>query len=207
MKKGRLIVIDGIDGSGKSTQVELLKQSLACETISFPRYGDNEYGRLIKSYLEGEFGSINEVDPYKIACLFAGDRLLAKPQIEKWLNAGKTVIANRYISASKAHLGANLPEKKRTDFFKWVDKLEYETNKLPKEDLTIILEVDPKTAQKNVSGHGLDIHEGNLKHLKEANKIYLELAKTEKNWQIIDCMDHGRMRSVQDIHQELINLV
>ncbi len=207
MKQGKLIVVDGIDGSGKTTQVELLKQSLACETISFPRYDDNEYGRLIKSYLEGEFGSINEVDPYKIACLFAGDRLLAKPQIEKWLDAGKTVIANRYISASKAHMGANLPEKKRAKFIKWLDELEYKTNGMPKEDLTILLKIDPKIAQENVAGHGTDIHEENLRHLEEANKIYLELAKTEKNWRVVDCVDRGKMRSAQNIYRELINLI
>lgn len=207
MNKGCLIVIDGIDGSGKSTQIELLKNALNCEVISFPRYEDNEYGRLIKSYLEGEFGSINEVDPYKIAHLFAGDRLLAKPQIEKWLNAGKIVIANRYISASKAHMGANLPEGKREQFFKWLDELEYKTNGIPKEDLTILLKIDPKIAQKNVAGGGPDIHEENLKHLEQASKIYLSMADTEPNWQIVDCMKGSRMKSPQAIHEQITEIV
>src|SRR3989338_8493628 len=114
MKRGRLIVIEGIDGSGKTTQIELLKEYLASqgvplEVISFPRYEENIYGRLIKRYLEGEFGSLEKINPYLMACIFAGDRMLAKDQIEQWLSEGKIVIANRYVSSSKAHMGANLP--------------------------------------------------------------------------------------------------
>lgn len=221
MRKGLLIVIDGIDGSGKSTQVKLLKDALDCETISFPRYKDNEYGRLIKSYLEGEFGSINETDPYKIACLFAGDRVLAKPLIKKWLAEGKTVIANRYISASKAHMGANLPKNQRKKFFDWLDELEYKTNGMPKEDLTILLKIDPAVGQKNVLNArpacpqrqqaglrgGRDIHEENLKHLEEASKIYLSLAKKEDNWYVVKCEKDGQMKSKEEIHQEILEII
>jgi len=132
MKKGLFIIIDGIDGVGKTTQIELLKQSLASqglvwETISFPRYDDNLYGKLIRRYLEGEFGGIEKVNPYLIALAYAGDRALAKPLIENWLQSGKLVIANRYVSSSKAHLSANLEEGKREDFMRWIDNLEYET--------------------------------------------------------------------------------
>ena len=210
LRIGKLIVIDGIDGSGKTTQIEFLKKALASqdvvwEAISFPRYEDNLYGKLVKRYLEGEFGGISEANPYLIALAFAGDRLLAKPQIEKWLAEGKLVIANRYVSASKAHLGANLPEGKREEFFKWLNELEYETNGMPKEDLTILLTVDPKVGQKNVQGvHGRDLHEENLQHLEEANKIYLELAKRMDNWYVVDCMKGGKMREKDEIHREIM---
>ncbi len=208
MKKGMLIVIDGIDGSGKSTQIELFKKALDCEIISFPRYEDNLYGKLIKRYLEGEFGSINEVNPYLLALAYAGDRFLAKTQIEKWLKEGKLVLVNRYVSASYAHMGANLPEEKREEFFNWLDELEYKTNKIPKEDLIILLTVDPKIGQKNVQGvHGPDIHEENLKHLEEANKIYLHLAKKEKNWYVVDCMKGGQMKTPLEIHQEILKIL
>ena len=196
LRIGRLIVIDGIDGSGKTTQIELLKQTLASqdvvwEAISFPRYEDNVYGKLIRRYLEGEFGSIDEVNPYLMSCVFAGDRALAKPLIEKWLSEGKLVLVNRYVSSSKAHMGANLPEEKRKEFVKWLDELEYGTNKIPKEDLTILLTVDPKIGQKNVLGRYPDLHEENLKHLEKANEIYLQLAKTISNWYVVDCMKDG----------------
>ncbi|MBI2597148.1 hypothetical protein HYW41_03265 [Candidatus Daviesbacteria bacterium] len=234
MDKGLLIVIDGIDGAGKTTQVELLKQSLASqgriwEAISFPRYEDNLYGKLIKRYLEGEFGNINEVNPYLMAPIFAGDRILAKPLIEVWLSTGKLVIANRYVSASKAHLGAHLevfdPEAQtrrgekmrlhlrgvhyqRENFMRWLDKLEYETNGLPKPDLTILLDVDPKVGQHNVQDKNVkDIHEDSIKHLEEAAKIYLELAQAEPNWQVVNCMISDKMRSKEDIHKEITALI
>lgn len=211
MKKGRLIVIEGIDGSGKTTQIELLKKNLALQgetlqVISFPRYEDNIYGKLVRRYLSGEFGSIKEVNPYLMACIFAGDRLLAKPLIEKWLAEGELVLTNRYVSASKAHLGANLPEEKRQEFFKWLDEVEYRINDIPKEDQTILLVVDPKVGQQNVlRKQHLDIHEQNLKHLEEANKIYLELAKKE-NWQVVDCMEDGRMKDKEKIQQEILRI-
>lgn len=213
MKYGKLIVIDGIDGSGKTTQIEFLKQylasqGLALQVISFPRYEDNLYGRLVKRYLEGEFGSIKDVNPYLMALAYAGDRALAKDQIKDWLQSGKLVIANRYVSASKAHLGANWPEEKREEFMNWLDELEYKTNGMPKEDLTILLNVDPKVGQKNVADkHQPDIHEENLRHLEEANKIYLELSKKEKNWVVINCMINGQMRSMEDIHQEITKIL
>jgi|SRR3989344_1239179 len=211
--KGKLIVIEGIDGAGKTTQIELLKkflasQGLAWEAISFPRYEDNLYGKLIRRYLEGEFGGISQVNPYLMALAYAGDRVLAKPLIESWLNEGKVVIANRYVSSSKAHLGANLPDTKREEFIRWVRELEYETNRIPKEDLTILLQVDPKLGQKNVqSEQQPDIHEDNLPHLEKAGKIYLELSKAEANWVLIDCMQKGKMKSKEETHQEVMEVL
>ncbi len=212
MKNGRLIVIEGIDGSGKTTQIDLLAKALAekkipYEVISFPRYGDNIYADLVTRYLEGEFGSINEVNPYLISLAFAGDRFLAKPEIESWLNEGKIVLANRYISANKAHMGAHLLEEKREEFFSWLDSLEYQTHKMPREDLTILLSIDPEVGQKNVASRLLDLHEENLKHLEEANKIYLELSKKESNWHVVDCMKDGEMKSPEEIQQELLSIL
>jgi dTMP kinase len=216
MKKDLLIVIEGIDGSGKTTQIELLKQYLASqglafgpkdhevETISFPRYEDNLYGQLIRRYLEGEFGRINEVNPYLIAQAYAGDRALAKPLIESLLHSGKLVIANRYVSSSKAHLGANLPEDQREEFMGWIDKLEFQTNGIPKEDLTILLDVDPKVGKANVSGKQKDIHEDDFKHLQGAAKIYLELSKAEPNWKVVDCMEGDHMKSKEGIHRQVV---
>lgn len=211
-KLGKLIVFEGIDGSGKTTQIKLLSQYLKAQNISFevlnfPRYEENEFGREIRRYLEGEFGDLSKVDPYKIAQLYAQDRLLAQPLLEQWLEEGKVVLVNRYVSSSKAHLGANLPEEKRAEFFKWIDKLEYQTNQLPKADLTILLSIDPKVGQQNIAGRGPDLHEQNLKHLEEANKIYLELAKVESNWQVINCMENFRLRFPQDIHREIVEVL
>ncbi len=209
---GKLIVIDGIDGSGKTTQIELLKKYFASQgrilevkVISFPRYEDNLYGKLIRRYLEGEFGTTTQVNPYLVALAYAGDRVLAKPQVEAWLNKGKVVIANRYVSSSKAHLGAHLPGEhyQREEFMSWIDQLEYQTNGLPKPDLTILLNVDPKIGQKNVAGKHKDIHEQDIQHLSEAAKIYLELSQAEENWQVVNCMEGDKMQTKEKIHQKI----
>ena len=208
--KGKLLVFEGIDGSGKTTQIDLLSQSLKekgldFEVISFPQYGKNEYARQIADYLAGKLGQLDEVDPYLIAKAYASDRLTAKDLINSWLEDGKLVIANRYVSASKAHLGANLPEEKREEFFKWLDQLEYQTNKMPREDLAILLMVDPQIGQKNTQkDHKVDMHEKSIEHEQKAAQIYFELSKMEENWQVLDCMENGQMKSKEEIHQDII---
>lgn len=209
MSNSKFIVIDGIDGSGKATQVELLKKYFDEEgidylAISFPRYDQNVYGDLVRRYLLGEFGEINEVDPHLAATLYAGDRILAKKEIEKALNSGKTVIADRYVSSSKAHLSANLPEEKREEFIQWVDKLEYETNGVPREDLTFFLNVTPEVSQKLADRD--DIHERDLDHLQKAHGVYLKLAQNP-NWKVIECMNGDQLRTPEDISQEIISKI
>ncbi len=213
MKKGMLLVIDGTDGSGKTTQVKLLSDFLAAQkipfaSISFPQYGQNKYANKVEDYLNGQLGPIEDQDPYEISKLYAGDRLAAKPKIEKWLQDGKLVLANRYTSSSKAHMGASLPIKERPKFFKWLNNLEYKENNMPKEDLTMLLVVDPKVGQQNVLAkpHS-DLHENSLDHLQKANKIYRELSKTEKNWIVINCMEKGKMKKPGDIHQEIVKII
>lgn len=213
MRKGLLIVIDGIDGSGKTTQIDMLSTYLRQEdtdheVISFPRYEDNIYGKLVKRYLEGEFGDLTKVNPYLVALVYAGDRFLAKPLIGNWLTEGKLVLSNRYVSASYAHLGANLPARDREEFIAWLDELEYKTNGIPKEDLAIILTVDPRIGQRNVLAKSRpDIHEASLRHLEEANKIYLNLAKNKPDWYVVDCMKDGKMRSPEEIHKQILTIV
>lgn len=211
--KGRLIVIDGIDGSGKTTQINLLskyleKKRIDFEIISFPQYGKNEYASQIEKYLSGDFGNLNEVDSKDVAQLYASDRKEVSSLIKDWLQKGKLVIANRYASASKAHLGANIKESERDQFFEWLDNLEYQQNKIPKEDLTILLSVDPKKGQQNVYTKGKpDIHEDNLKHLEEARKIYLNLSKSEQNWIVINCMNNGQMKDQEVIHKLVVEIL
>lgn len=210
--QGKLIAVEGIDGSGKTTQVELLKQYLASqgptlqvEVISFPQYGKNEYAKEIYQYLSGKLG---EADPYKLARVYAADRKTVREQILNWLESKKLVIANRYVSSSKAHLGANLADDKRREFIRWIDQLEYETNGMPKPDLTILLKVDPKVGQQNaLKDHQVDIHENSIEHESKAAQIYLGLSQTEENWVVVDCMENGTMKSKDDIHGEIIRII
>jgi dTMP kinase len=212
MKKGYLVVFEGVDGAGKTTQINLLakllkSEKIPYEVISFPQYGKNKYAGQIQDYLSGKLGSLSNVDPRKVAKAYASDRLLAKAEIEQWLREGKLVIANRYASASKAHLGANMPENKREAFFKWLEDLEYGINQIPKEDLTILLEVDPKVGQKNVASDKPDIHEESLRHLEKASKIYLQLAKNNPTWYVVDCMKNGGMKTRVEIEREVTSVI
>lgn len=206
MNKGLLIVFEGIDGSGKTTQIKLLSQELKTkkipfEVISFPQYGKNEYADKIESYLKGE----QSYDSYSIAKAYASDRKTVRDKIKNWLKQGKLVIANRYISSSKAHLGANMPDDQREKFIQWLDELEYDRNDMPKEDLTILLNVNPQIAQKNV-GREHDIHEESLNHLQKANEIFLKLSQ-EENWVVINCMENGKMKPPKEIQSEIIRIV
>lgn len=210
---GRLVVIEGIDGSGKTTQIRLLsgylkEKKIGFEVISFPQYGKNKYADEIFDYLSGKLGKLNELDPYAIAKLYAADRKTVGDKIKNWLKSGKIVIANRYVSSSKAHLGANVDESKRDQFIKWIDKLEYQTNQMPKEDLTILLLVDPRLGQQNSQAKNHpDIHEDNLRHLTKTSKVFLQLSQTEKNWVVINCMDDGQMKSPKEIQSEISRIV
>ena len=188
--KGFLIVIEGIDGSGKTTQVNLLSEylknkNIPYEVINFPRYGNNEYTDQIERYLKGE----EKFDIQTIAKVYAADRSLAKPQIENWLNEDKIVIANRYTAANIAHLGTDLKED------------------MPKPDLTMLLDVDPKVGQKNsLDPNRPDIHEEDLNHLEKARKYYLDLANSEENWKVIECMEGGEMKSKEQIHKLIVEI-
>ncbi len=134
--KGHFFVIDSTDGSGKGTQIKLLNKyfkenGISSETVDFPRYEDNIYGQMVGDYLKGKFGSVQEVDPYLASLMYAGDRLLAKPLVEKHLTGGKIVMANRYVSSNKAFMSAKLPVGERQKFIDWIDRLEYKTNTIP----------------------------------------------------------------------------
>ncbi len=140
-----------------------------------------------------------------MAKIYANDRKTVRDLITGWLDSGKLVIANRYVSSSKAHLGAHLPIEKREEFINWIDQLEYQENQMPREDLTILLNVDSRIGQQNSQEKNLpDLHEDNLKHLEEARKIFLELANSG-NWEVIDCMEDGVMKSPEEIQKDLLN--
>src|SRR3989344_5328339 len=159
MKKGKLIVIEGADGSGKATQTALLKAYLEqknypVETIDFPRYWGSFHGKTIARYLKGEFGGVDSVNPYLISLAYSLDRATAKREMNTWLREGKIVLANRYATSNMAHQAAKLPERKREHFLNWLMELEYKVNKIPKEDLVIYLHVPTATAQVLIQNRG-----------------------------------------------------
>jgi dTMP kinase len=218
--RGKFIVLEGIDGSGKRTQLDLLasafaEREVASTKVSFPNYG-GFFGKLVAKFLNGEFGALDAVDPRFSALLYAGDRLEAKPSLEAALSSGQMVLADRYIGSNLAHQGARVSREKRAEFIAWLAQLEYEVYKLPAEDLVIYLQVPVAEAHRLIAEKGArdytklqrDIQENNITHLNTASEVYEELAR-ERGWIKIDCFDGTTraLRSPEAIHRDVVAAV
>ena len=220
MDKGKLIVIEGTDCSGKETQSKLLVKKLNAMGIkainlSFPMY-DTPTGKIVGGpYLgrkeSGECwfpdGPVN-VDP-KIACLYyAADRKYNFPKVKEFLDNGYYVILDRYVSSNMAHQGSKIENPdERFNLFKWIDKLEYWLLELPKADLTIFLHV-PYSLSKELHKNRefLDGHEKCDSYLINTVKTYMELAGLY-NWYTIDCMEDNNLRTIESINSDILNAV
>jgi dTMP kinase len=217
---GKLIAIEGIDGSGKRTQLDLLEKVLAARDFSaystgFPQY-DSFFGKMAGQFLNGEFGDLESLDPRLTALLYAGDRFEAKPKLLNALEAGKIVLVDRYVGSNLAHQTARVPTAKRDEFIEWVEHLEYDIYDLPREDLILYLRVPPHEAQSLVKKKSArsyttakqDLLEASLDHLQDATAIY-DLLSRKPRWVTIECFDtaRGEMRSPNEISQQLLTSV
>ncbi len=215
-KRGKFIVIEGTDGSGKATQTALLLQKLresgfAVETIDFPRHGEDS-GKLVDLYLTGFFGETTKLSPRLISGFYAIDRLMNKTKINAWLDEGKIVIADRYASSNIGHQGAKIPDDaEREELFHWLHKMEFEEMKIPKPEAHIFLHVPSevafklieKKAQRDyITGENKDGHEKDINHLKAAEKSYLHASRLF-NWKIIECSENEELLSIEKIHDKI----
>jgi dTMP kinase len=218
--RGTLIAIEGIDGAGKHTQAQLLThwfaaRDISCVAFSFPRY-ESSFGRLIASFLNGEFGKLETVDAHLSALLYAGDRFQAKPELAAALAAGKTILADRYVASNLAHQTARVAPEGRAEFMAWLRQLEYGIYGLPVEDLVIYLRLGASEAQQRVGRKAArsytplerDQQESNLTHLEQAAQVYDDLAN-EPNWVTVECFDAAAaaMRSPEEIHRTVLAAV
>lgn len=220
-RKGKLIVIDGGDGSGKETQVNLLTSMLTKEkkpykVIDFPRYYTSFHGKTVAQFMRGEFGRLDEVSPYLASLAYALDRASMKEEVELALEKGDLVIANRYATSSLAHQGAKFNNKEeRTKFLKWLYELEYNVHRIPKENLVIYLYVpwrigleltNKKETRAYLKGKD-DIAEKDIHHRKTTEEMYLEFAKKNKHWVTVECVKNGKLLSKQEIHEKIIDIL
>lgn len=218
---GKLIVIDGADGSGKGTQTELLIKRLKEEgrdvlMLDFPRYESNS-SYFVQKYLNGEYGSASEVSPKLASLFYALDRFDAKKEIITALRQNKIIISNRYVSSNAGHQGGKIKdEKEREQFLKWLYDLEYAICGLPRPDLNIYLNVPWETGQKlvdkkdpreYVNGKKRDIHEADSSHLRNTQKSFMHLTKIENNWIIIDCIKEDNLLKINEIHEMLYSKI
>ena len=213
--RGKLLALEGIDGAGKHTHVEMLSRALERRGVdychfSFPRY-QSFFGRAVARYLTGEFGRLADVDPHLSALLYAGDRLEAKPELESALASGRTVLADRYVPSNLAHQGARVEASRRTEFLDWVRELEYGIYGLPHEDLVIYLRIPVEEATRRMANRAKklsqDIQESDLRHLEQAAEVYDSLAASE-GWAVIEGFDRAtnQPRPTGEIHQEILRL-
>jgi dTMP kinase len=218
----KFLVIEGLDGSGKSTQIKLIMKHLEDRGIQyrylhFPRTESPFFGELIARFLRGDFGSIESVDPYLVALLYAGDRKDAMEEITSWLSDGYMVLLDRYVYSNIAFQCAKLKDKSQQEQLrKWILDLEFSYYKIPKPEINILLDVPFSFTQKKLTGEregserdylkGLrDIHEEDLDFQKRVRDIYLWQAQLCSDLKIISCVDkQGGMLAPENIFSKII---
>lgn len=219
-KKGKLIVIDGTDGSGKATQVKLLQKRLTKEghtvkVLDFPEYYKNFFGKFIGHCLSEQYYNWINVHPKIASIAYAADRWESSKKIEEWLKKGYIVLSNRYVSANQIHQGGKINNDiKRASFIKWLEEMEYEVFKIPKPHavfylnvpidiiLKLIKERNEKTSRSYI-GKRKDIVEGDIPYLTNSTKTALWLARTQKGWIKIECAHNGILDTKKHIHEEI----
>jgi len=219
------IVIEGVDGAGKSTQIKLLRKYFSergyvCEYLHFPRTDNPYFGELIARFLRGEFGSLNDVDPYIVAMLYAGDRKDASAMISNWLNEGKIVLLDRYTYSNIAYQCAKLKETaSQTKLMNWILSLEFEHFGIPRPDLNIFLDVPSSFTEMKLSNFRsgkdraylngtTDIHEESLLFQKRVRDIYIEVARADERLAVINCSDiKGSMLSPDKIFDLIVKII
>lgn len=208
------IVIDGTDGSWKKTQTTALFERLvaewyAVEKIDFPQYGKKSAGPS-EEYLQGVYGSADEVSPYQASVLYAVDRFAASRQIKERLSEGKIVLSDRYVSANMGHQAGKIENpKERDQFLDWLEELEYGILELPRPDIQIFLYLDPEISRKRALkveklniDKTKDIHENDANHMKKASEAFCYVAKKYGRDQI-DCTNNGAFKSRETLTEEI----
>ena len=211
---GKLIVIEGTDGSGKSTQFKLLTERVAREghefqQLVFPQYQE-ESSALIRMYLGGQFGTKpSDVNAYAASAFYAVDRYASYKKVwGQWYENGGLVLSDRYATSNAVHQASKEPEEKQAEFLQWLYEFEYEKLGLPAPDLVIYLDVPTDFTEKMMRSREAatnthaDIHEQDLDYLATCRRTGKAAARFY-NWTVIDCVRDGAMRSIEDIHEEI----
>ncbi len=221
--KGKLIVIDGGDGAGKATQVALLVKRLQAdgykvESLDFPQYTQNHFGRLIRECLDGKRGDFMATDARIASTLYAADRFETKPRLEQWLDEGKIVVLDRYVSSNMMHQGAKINDPEKLEaFLGWLDHMEHGVFGIPRPDQIVYLEVPNKVRialkQQAVDEgkHGVDVKidaaERDHGHQEATEERARLIVASKNNWTKVSCCIDGEMRTREAIHEDTYQAV
>jgi dTMP kinase len=216
---GAFVVFEGIDGSGKGTQAALLVDAArgaghSTAALSFPLYDQNPFSVAVADYLNGVFGTVDEVHPELAGLLYACDRYHARPALEAALAGHDLVVCDRYVASNLAHQGAKLVGDDRVRLLSWLEAVEYGEFGLPRPDLTVLLDLEPadaralvgRKAARSYTAMPEDIHESADDHLAAARSVYLDLAADE-TWRTVPVTDNGDYRTPDGIAAEVWTLV
>lgn len=218
MAKGKLIVIEGLDGSGKGTQAAELAKNLAAggapvRKVSFPDYASDS-SALVKMYLSGQFGKDpQDVNAYAASTFYAVDRFASfKRDWGGFYEGGGIVVADRYTTSNAVHQCSKLPQEQWDAFLAWLFDFEYHLLGIPSPDLVVYLSVDPAVSQRLMTGRyrgdesRKDIHEGNLAYLR-SSRLAAEYCSSRLGWRQIECCRGGQMRTVEAIQADILALI
>ncbi|MVT07034.1 dTMP kinase [Chitinophaga tropicalis] len=221
----RFIAIEGLDGAGKSTQIELLKeyfhkQGIETRFVHFPRHQDGVFGELVAKFLRGEFGDVKSVHPQLVALLFAEDRKAFAGTINSWQKDGYVVLVDRYVLSNIAFQCAKLhTEAEKKELREWINMFEYEYNQIPKPDLSVYLDVPFSFTEKALTKRLAvaerqylngkdDIHEKDFSLQRAVKEEYEVLADTDTSITKIVCYtEDNRMKSIEDIHSVIVQRI
>jgi len=216
------IVLEGLDGAGKSTQIARLKdmfqsKGVEVEYLHFPRFDASVYGELIARFLRGELGSVEQVNPYLVALLYAGDRAECAQKIRGWLAEGKVVIADRYVYSNVGYQCAKLSSVEDRDALRrWILHTEYEEFNIPRPDLSLFLDVPFSFTERKLTEQregddrsylqgGKDIHEASLDLQRRVREVYLESAANDDDLKVVECSTgEGAMASPEQIFERIM---
>lgn len=213
---GLLVAIEGIDGSGKGTQSARLVESVRatgarCELFSFPRYRDTRFGAKIGDFLNGRFGSLDQVSPFLVSLLFAGDRFESRRLLLQAIAENDVVVCDRYVASNIAHQAAKVNGDERQELIDWVRYVEHQLYELPAPDRTVLLdlpvrqatELIAQKARRSYTDRATDLQESDAAYLQKVHDVYVQLSAVESGWVRIDCLEGSGIKPVDRVAEAI----
>ena len=212
-----LIAIEGIDGAGKGTQVQTLvkrlqETGLRCGTLQFPRYSETTFGTAIGDFLNGRFGTLDQVHPQLAAVLYAGDRFESKDVLLQLLNENDVVVLDRFTGSNLAHQAAKLEGDERQELAGWIDHVEHVVFGLPRPDLNILIDISSdwsrqlvsRKAARDYTDQEADLQEANVPYQEKVRRCYLDVANQRADWTVVNSVNEDNsLKSIEDVNDDI----